>query len=89
MTSQLNIAAVIAVSYLLLWFLTMLWHRRKGSAAVAAACPANYRWDDAPLLPICQRQCAAGEISDGRGECVSAAIPFTKMSLDSLGKGKL
>lgn len=86
MVARLTIAALVAVGYFIFWFLSMIWHRRRKENY---ACPANSHWDDAPVFPGCQRKCKAGEISDGRGECVSAAIPFTKMTLDSLGQGKL
>lgn len=82
MTPTLRVAAILALLYFLIWFLSMLLRKPK-------ACPANHKWDGAPLFPVCQMQCPEGEISDGRGKCVSAEIPFTKMTLDKLGKGKI
>jgi hypothetical protein len=82
MTPALRFAAILALVYFLIWFLCMVFKKPK-------SCPANYEWDGAPVFPVCQRQCPKGQISDGRGECVSAEIPFTKLTLDSLGKGRI
>ncbi len=83
--SALNIAAALALLYFVFWFLSMIWHRKTKNCQ----CGPDSEWDNAPIFPVCQRKCPEGEISDGRGECVSAQIPFTKLTLDQLGKGKI
>ena len=82
--TPLSIGALVAIAYFVIWFASMCLNGKKQNS-----CPSGSKWDDAPLFPVCQKVCPEGEISDGRGACVSALIPGTKLTLDKLGKGHL